>query len=65
MIKINKAGVLIEVGSKWEQARLNGSNIRSPYKVMGFVDSWVMIRRKMCSPTCVHMNSFGTEYVTK
>ena len=62
MSKINATGVLIEVGSKWEMMRLAGSSF-APFKVMGFVDSWAMIRRKNAAPICQHINTFGTEIV--
>ena len=64
MSMINKAGVQIEAGSKWEMVRFADSQ-HAPFKVMGFVDSYAVMRRKTCSPICVHINAFGTEYVSK
>lgn len=64
MSKTNKEGLLVEIGSKWEANRFKNSDL-APFKVMGFVDSWAMIRRKTCSPICVHINQFGREYVKK
>lgn len=61
----NKSGVTIEVASKWEMVRFAGGSTIAPFKVMGFVGDWVMIRRKHASPICVHINQFGTEYVQK
>ena len=64
MSKINKTGVKIDVGSKWEMLRFASSQ-QAPFKVMGFVDSYAVIRRKTCTPICVHINVFGVEYIQK
>jgi len=64
MNQVNKAGVQIEIGSKWEMLRYAESQL-VPFKVMGFVNGYAVMRRKTCSPICVHINAFGTEYVSK
>jgi hypothetical protein len=65
MTKTNKAGVSVSVGSKWEMVSISQGSPIQPFKVMGFVDDWVVMRRKNCIPVCKHLNTFGTEYVAK
>ena len=31
----------------------------SPFKPMGYVDNWVVMRRPKCTPILAHVNSFG------
>ena len=63
MSKISKVGTIIEVGSKWEMVRHIGGSEFSPFKVLGFVDSYAVMRRKKAMPICAHINTFGTEYL--
>ena len=63
MSKISKEGTLVEIGSKWEMVRYIGGMDFSPFKVLGFVDSYVVMRRKNAIPICAHINTFGVEYL--
>jgi len=64
MNQVNKAGIQIEIGSKWEMLRYAESQL-APFKVMGFVNGYAVMRRKNGAPICVHINVFGKEYVKK
>jgi hypothetical protein len=61
-MKISKTGTVVEAGSKWEMVSNLTAN-HAPFKVMGFVDSYVVMRRKNASPICAHINTFGPEYL--
>jgi hypothetical protein len=62
MSMTSKAGTFVEIGSKWEGVRHMGIHGISPFKVIGFADRYVVMRRKNAMPICAHINTFGTEY---
>jgi len=50
---------MIVKGSRWNNGIGRNINLM-PFKVIGIIDKWVMIRRPGCTPTLAHVNSFGT-----
>ena len=44
--------------SMWQDGRGANSDL-SPFKVLGAVEKWVVMRRKGAMPILAHINSFG------
>jgi len=55
---IRECDHLPECGDRYND-KIGRVNRLAPYRVMGIIDKWVMMRRKRCRPTVAHVNSFG------
>ena len=44
---------------RWQTKKGETFGATPPFKIMGIVESWVVMRRPRCMPCVVHINDFG------